>query len=168
MPSETITGMPAITEVNDSDVFPVVQGGINYKAERQQILKASSGLNVRLDSSTCRMIVDDTGLLSWEQDSGTLVDLKWDGNTWLGITSSGGISLNGLASKDIDFNNGGSKISVKGSGDISIVQSPGATIAIDFTPLTSSDWKVSDPTTIEEAIDRIASAVAILLGGPIS
>lgn len=35
-----------------------------------------------------------------------------------------------------------------------------------FTPGDSSDWDV-DPTTVQEAIDRIADAVSGLLGGPI-
>lgn len=37
-----------------------------------------------------------------------------------------------------------------------------------YTPATPSNWATPRPTTIQEAIDRIAAAVEILSGGPIA
>lgn len=38
---------------------------------------------------------------------------------------------------------------------------------LDYTAGTPSNWNGTSPTTYKSAIDRLASAVATLLGGPI-
>lgn len=139
MADTKISDMAAATAVADADLIPIVQGGVNLSATRALLLSGDGAENVALVAgSGSNAAVRNT-----------------DFSNVLVIPESGQVQL--LA---------GTSILLHTVGQIRL-QSDGGQNVVDWTDPTPGNWDTSVPTSTSEALVRIASALAGLLGGPI-
>jgi hypothetical protein len=90
MADQKISAMPAATQVNDSDIVPIVQGGANKSATRAKMLTAAPGVQISLvgsDSSAVQVSPD--GTISVLNSAGGLVQVAPDGS--IVISSATGV-----------------------------------------------------------------------------
>lgn len=136
-----ITEMPNADQVRIGDDFTLVRDGANYRANKELILTGGIGEPIGLFSSEGQeVLVGVHGTFGAE----LLMD---DATGLVALYSQTGININ------CDTANG-------------IVLSCPQGVYVSFQPLNPGNWAFA-PVSQAEAIDRIAAAVAGLLGGPI-
>lgn len=98
---------------------------------------------------------------------GTTYEFWWQSNLLVSIDVNGSIELSGVSGQTITlFGPGGSETTFASDGSISVVPFAGQTITIEGFIGSSGNW-AGDPVHMWEAIERLAAAVAGLLGNPI-
>jgi len=175
MADTKISAMAAATEVLNADVVPIVNGGANFKATRQLLLTAGTGEDIELVPSAGgvakienagaqgRVEVDASGnpnIIS----SLTVTVGRADLSTYLRLDSTDVWSwLLGGAILGLSIDNGGTlELSMDLTNDTAKFLAASG-IDITYIPGDTNDWTGADPTTVYEALDRIAAAV-----GPIA
>jgi len=179
MADEKISALAAATDCANADLFVIVQGGGNKKLTKallltsgpseSLILKADAGSGVFLntDSGDAQLSVSDNGDIGWHVE-GNFLGVLTDGtdvDTFSGIAGGGYQFEVSAVSTFIIITQGAGQVMVDGVGNNFQVASFAA-INIEYLPATSGDWS-GDPAWDREAIDRLAAAVAGLLGTPI-
>lgn len=161
MPTVPISAMPAATVFADTDVFPIVQGGINKKCTRTVFMTAGPGELVAIGAggSTFTIAVDGSTVLN-----GNTLFL----NTSFGPTLS--VDVNGEVT--IAAYNGFPLHLVAGA--FSIDMDPVTGISFDGVPFLETVWPFPDadptfwtdpvPTTVSEALNRLAEQFFINTG----
>ena len=128
----------------------------------------SSGVGLELHGASDRGLV-----LAYDRDGNVYKQLRFDGleialyNSGSAVASAGFLKTDasGVVSPGgyTPYDGGNLDTDVGGLGYLKTVAASG----VGYTPSASGDWASSAPTTIAGAIDRIAAALATLLGTPI-
>lgn len=177
MANKKISELTAASEVLNSTLAAIVQAGATLKATREQLLTAGSGQNIQLQagSGTAAAIVGgmgesfvgclDDGSIEQYANAGATLGLQ-DHSSELAWSSVGDWSLLfGPLSTSFTIGFAGSPIfSIDFTNDVFTIDWP-AGISITYVAGASGDWAVSAPTTIYDAIDRIAALVKTLNAG---
>lgn len=157
MPDLKISQMNPAPLVDNADLIPIVQAGANFFATRDQLLIAHAepitfgndvGYVLQVDGSNNWSLFFGPGVAS----AFTLDAL---GNVVLGVCTTFSVVGPGSA-----------EITIDAAGEINLTPAPGFTVQIFYSPASPGDWS-GLPTDLVSAVDRIAAAVAGLLGGPI-
>jgi len=179
MADEKISALAAATECANADLFVIVQGGGNKKLTKTLLLTGAGGEGLVLkaltgdaivlntDSGDAQFSVSDNGDVGWHCEgnfNGVLTD-GTDVDTFTGIAGGGYQFSVSAVSTWIIVTTGTGQVMVDGVGNNFQVTNFTA-INIEYLPATSGDWS-GDPAWDREAIDRLAAAVAGLLGTPI-
>lgn len=183
MPDTKISAFPAAANVVNADELPIVQALVNAKCTRQQLLEAGIGENitvkaqglnsVSLESGMAgeKVVLDDTfgyvgnSVIGW-------ITVITGTNGYIQLSSTGAvlISSHGGGANLVLSNAGtGQSIALTGAGAQIVFVSP-AGVFIPFliqAPGAIGNWAVGVPVDYNLAINRLAAAVAGLLGGPI-
>jgi|HubBroStandDraft_5_1064220.scaffolds.fasta_scaffold458122_1 hypothetical protein len=174
---EPISAMPAPTFVTNEDLIPIVQSGVNYRAQRSQILQGATGETLIVESGELQAAVLQTFSGSAEvavNDNGGLVNVTGDEvRLFIGNTS---ITIIGTpASLELIVDNGASEIILGDQAGLNYVKiAPVAgTVQVAahvnaiyaYFPQTPSSWNGPAPTNLEKAIDRCAALLKTLNGG---
>lgn len=99
------------------------------------------------------------------QNAGTF-DLKWNTTDILNVSTGGIVNIACVTGQKLFLKNGSAVISIVGSGGITLHDTSGSSAVVTYVAGTPGNWSGS-PTDFSHAIDRLAAAVAGLLGGPI-
>lgn len=88
MADEKISAMPGATEMDDADVFPIVQGGVNKKCTRGILLTAAPGgdITVRNSNNTASLTLQDDSIMSL---AGPSVSITIDVDANITLASNG-------------------------------------------------------------------------------
>jgi len=179
MADEKISALSAATDCANADLFVIVQGGGNKKLTKallltngpseSLILKAETGSGIFLntDSGDAQFSVSDNGDVGWHVE-GNFLGVLTDGvnvDQFSGIAGAGYEFDVSAVSTFIVNTTGTGQLMVDGVGNNFSLQNF-ASIFIEYKPATSGDWS-GDPAWDKDAIDRLAAAVAGLLGTPI-
>jgi len=82
------------------------------------------------------------------------------------ITTAGDFIWNVPGGRNFQFNCNFGQFLCDASGIFNIQNGDGSSVILGYLPNNSADWS-GDPTDLANAVDRLAAAVAGLLGGPI-
>jgi len=177
--SSEISGMPAAADVSLTDLFVIVDsGGTNQQCTKQQILTAAAGEDELLTGGSGDVgFQDSTSLRSFRMNSSgdclaEVTNIFWRDPfatkfVW-GVDSSGNYSFTCLTA-------GGNFNAVIGTncqfllddsaGVFNLIAPNGGNVT--YKALIPALWQTADPLYYQDAIDRIARQVKILIGGPI-
>jgi hypothetical protein len=167
--SSKISALTPASEVSIVDNFVIVQSAANFKCTKSQILSAHSGEPMTLIGPiTSELELDLAGGITLLETSGATITI-WDGTTvFFGVDSSGTINIDVPSGSQIVLTSNGTVLEMDPSGNFSIVVGGTGSASYFYrTTLGPGTWQTASPVTIEDAIERIAVAVAGLLGGPI-
>jgi hypothetical protein len=165
MADTKFSDLPAVTSTDPSDILCIVASGVSSQIEQQNILHdTSSNAKGFTNNSGFVKVFGDGGFQVFTNvgASGELGNtantqlFHWDSNGFITIESGSAASLR------LESNTG--FIELGTSGQITIEPASGQNCFISYTPLTPSDWSGS-PTSVWEALDRIAAAIFTLQGG---
>ena len=187
MADEKISAMPAATSVGNADLLPIVQGGVNKRATKILFLTQSTGEPIGLVGPGVAIIrIDSAGGLQLTAEAGQPVQILV-GTSGLYLSPSGDSVLQASLAHRLVLSSYSGLASVVATGtedlilsclgggtlefnhNAAIVMNPnvGSVINIAYQDGTVGAWAVGPPSTIREAVDRLATAVAGLLGVPI-
>lgn len=156
MANEKISAMTTASQVANADIVPIVQGAANKKATRTVLLTGAAGEDIVIQGSTgqsVKLLSADGQTEVWIRDDGFIYLRNL--NTFLQILGNG----------DTDFDSGG-RLNLHANGTMAISCNSGNPNVL-YNPGNPTDWSGSPPTDVATALDRIASALVTVLGGPI-
>ena len=165
--SSKISALLSSGNVENGDDFVLARGAGNKKCGRTFFLTAIS--------------TEDIG---FTHDSGSLVALKPNGHVWI-TTGSGGIFILSNSTSSfvvslsdtncafdftgagfVRFQNNAGTLQIDATGQVNLFASPGNVVAIQYVPTFPASWG-APATDVWLALDRLAAAVAGLLGFPV-
>lgn len=148
MPDTKISAMTPATVMNDTDIFPIVQGGANFSATKAQLLTAPAGGQIELADLTGDALTLNPAAApgSAQLTSGSLIHIQAGPSTL--------IVMDGIAQT----------ISIQAPSHLSLGSFPD-TCFVSWQDPTGSNWVGGTPFDLAVAVQRIATAVNILLGG---
>jgi len=182
MADTKISAMLACMDVKNADILPIVQAGANFKATRTQLLTAGIGeaIFVTANGMAAAVLCSPTNQNEVQVSDAFGVLIHGDLGvvmrdaltTWnITITAAGMITISSSGGANTMFVSGGPLASmtmndatqivtfvcVNGMICPFVIQAPGAI----------GNWAIGVPADYNLAINRLAAAVAGLLGGPI-
>ena len=227
MADEKISAMPPATQLNDADVIPIVQGGVNKTVTRSVFLAApalevidlsaggttlgidivgnlqavlnagaefevihSSGSIISIDSAgVVNLDVGTTGTINIGPTPGQgmqfvmngvgfhgaihivslsagTFDWAWGATLWIEGDSSGVLNIRGQPGKKVIISVNSGSITIGATGQLVLHDPTVGGPKISFVATTPANW-TGAPTDLPTAVNRLAAAVAGLLGGPI-
>jgi len=167
MPDKKISQMTAAVEVANADILPIVKGMSppNYYASKALLLQNAAGEDIYLGAggSFNSFWVDPNGNGAFNTTPGTTFQLGnsagdefiWDDAVGLTIAVITQISFSTLDGQLFQM----------ATGNPMLVQSPFG-VVVTYVAGNPLNWS-GDPLDMNTAIDRLAAAVAGLLGVPI-
>lgn len=162
MPDTKISAMPPASFVTAADYFPIVQSGVNLRCTRNQILRGHTGEAIALVTNSGF----DAGYDSADNyqinvaPAGTC-DIVAAASAIVAITGAGACTIGAASGQILELlNSNGSFIRLDADGTITLDTSvPAKVLHLYYTPGTPGDWAGS-PTSVWEALDRIAAVVS--------
>lgn len=154
--SAKISAMTPATEMFLADVLPIVQAGANLKATKQQILDAATAEATRMNSSASTFFELQTDGSFYFKESGTM-RFAYD-------VPGGAFAVNAVSF--FQLTSAGTSQIATAAGILTLQSNPGFNVVIVYVPAAPGNW-VIPPVDLVAAVDRLAAAVAGLLGGPI-
>lgn len=139
MPDTKISAMPINGFVGNHDLLPIVQAGSNFKAQRKALLEAIAG---------------------------EFIQLSGNAGSSFSIDPFGGVTVTVGAGQTLSMTANGAGILIDAVGLIDLTPAPGHALVLAYDPATPGDWAGS-PTTVWEALDRIAAVVSAGGASPI-
>jgi len=141
MADQKISDMTAATEVSNVDIAPIVQAGTNKQASREMFLTGAAGEVIALQEASGQQailgIVGGATSVTVDDAAGTVTIISQLG---IAITAGGP------------------------TGVLTCTNSDGSNPFFGFASNNGGDWATSLPTNLADAVNRIAHAVAGLLG----
>jgi len=168
MADEKISAMPPAGDMLLADIMPIVSAGVNDHITRANFLKAHAGEQVAWVSGAQGVVgFTSTGIAALIGAAGAGCEIVSVLGSGIIIDPAGviGISCPGAAHITLVGPTGGASVTISPSG--LILNGGAGTINMQYAVGTPGDWAGGGATDVWAALDRIASAVAGLLGGPI-
>lgn len=172
-----ISAMTGASEVGNADDIPIVAGGANFKATRDQLLSAATGEHI--------FVTGVAGFTAGLQDSTTNNQINVSGSVGImscdtsivtgGPTRTTGIECDALDNINITLKDLATLfISDVGGNNFIIMDTNTGTLNIQMntgmdgsiTNLVAGNW-AGTPGQLSDSFNRLAAAVAGLLGTPI-
>jgi len=183
MADTKISAFPAATNVVNADELPIVQTLVNAKVTRSLLLTGGTGEDIQVVSSLNQRVVlrTDTGqeLISVDDVFGCLIIgtfgislMDVGASALIQLTGAGALNLNSTPGQAVTVGSYGaanaSMTMPGGAGPIVFTANQGMTCPFVIqAPGAVGNWAVGVPADYNLAINRLAAAVAGLLGGPI-
>jgi len=168
MPNVKISALPAATDIASTQVLPMVIGGVTSKVTKEDLFKVATGDDLYLDDGGDGHIgLSGTGFANIFGLQGVHVQSTTMPSTdGLVMDNVGHVSLSSVAGQSLWLNvTSGAPVTIgDGSGYVTI---QGVGVSVAYNASAPANWATSSPTTVHDALDRIAAAVAGLLGTPI-
>lgn len=167
--SSKISALPAAADIANADVVAGLRSGVNVKIDRPTYLTAKAGEAIALNSIVGKVEIDAAGRVTLLFTLGQLFQIKDSALvTYIEVGPTGTLNFQVPNGQSIDLTGSlGGQILIDPSGVVTINCAGGVSAEIDYFPATPGDWVGGNPVEMHIAIDRIAAAVAGLLGGPI-
>jgi hypothetical protein len=162
--SSKISALPVATSMAPSDLLTIVQGGVNKSIDRPAMLADVSGFGITIaDAAGAIVQVSGTGQVVIHSDASQPIQMTTGAGNEIQMDDFTGYS-NFVAVGGWNISSfTGSTVSIDGSGVIALETFDGSSVIIAYTPSASGSWS-GDPFALATAVDRIAAAVAGLLG----
>jgi hypothetical protein len=165
--SQKISAMPSVANVNNADELPVVQGGVNMKATRDQYLKTAGGEIITIAYGPSEVQFSDAGFFLGSFDNAHGFDFVLANGNHIGMNAAIGIQLDASGSGIIQLAVGAGVIQITAAGAITIAPAVGQVLQLTYTPAVPANW-VGGVGTVWNALDRLSAAiVARTIGGAI-
>lgn len=167
--SAKISDLPHAVMVQNADLVPIVQGGVNMSCSRAQIFIAKPGEDLTLSGTGANFFsIMDVGGISSVFGLGTEYGIRdSSGNDYVNVDSLGNFSLGSSAPASIVIGGLHSKIEMNATGRMFLTSVSGESITVEFDSLTPSSWAGAPPPDLAAAVERVSLALAGLLGHPI-
>jgi hypothetical protein len=180
MPDTKISAMTAAASILDADLVPIVQGGVNKKATKQQVLMGGAGEDIALQGSAgqAAKLVNAAGSSGvFVTAAGAVTDsfgttYQLVGNvmgTFLSISAAGQVTFSdaGMGQTMAWGVAGAAVLSISGPAQTaSLIATNG--VFINFVDNGAGNWATTPPNNWQTAIYRLAAQVqALSLGVPI-
>lgn len=124
-----------------ASVFPYVESGSNFICTKDELHEAAAGEDIFLTGATsqqCGIVNQASSCYLRIDDAGGLAEIL-----------------------------GASGVNVISAAGVVIATGDGTSVQVLYAPVSPSNWASTAPNDMADAIDRLASAVAGLLLGPI-
>lgn len=181
-----IPSFPAATYVEGTDLLPIVQSGTDKKATRDELLTASPTSQIEITSTVGgSILLDTTGAIfqesatgqTWGAGDASGNDMFWDGNGNFTINCQSptpGVWTVLFGAVSYFQCDGSDNVTMQVAGNFYVLAGSAGSIfasaangwTITYHPVTPHHWS-GPPTDLLSAVDRLAAAVAGLLGTPI-
>ena len=159
--SQKISAMTAATAVLNADVLPIVSAGANFKVGRQLFLTDGAAAGIGMFGTGGAVIdIDTAGSCQMSASAGETASMSTAAGSSVAIVDGTGIALNTAAGEVFGLTCQGASFQIDAAGGISLQPLAGQNLFIGYTPITSGDW-AGDPTSVWEALDRIAAVVSV-------
>jgi len=155
MPNLKISAMPDAPDMGELDLLTVVVGGVNYKITRNAFLTAKTGEAVILAGGTGMIAIFDDGSVEISGPPGAEFLLGFGSGSALRFKDDE-IGIEFINRFSFALNDGR-------SFDLEV----GQPMFLSWDPVSPGNWAPAVPDNVGDALERIATAVAGLLGGPI-
>ncbi len=157
------TALPAAAQVNNADIECVAQGGVSKQITRPLFLTAPTGEAIELVGNFSHLQIDAVGNINLLLSPTFTFELT-DGTTdFLSVDSAANVVLESQTTGSVTVACGGTNMVIQGMAGTIVFSVPGpgsGKFSAPYTPATPGDW-AGNPTTIHEAIDRIAAVVSV-------
>jgi hypothetical protein len=175
MADEKISAMPASTAAGDTDLIPIVQGGVNKSTTRAVLLHAATGSPVILGGGGASITVDDSGNIAIDFFSGQTLNVAQTSGGGILVDASGNVKITCQPGASVAMTDGSSFIEVDATGvrlesltlpaiftgkPAQFVDISGSSAFVTYVPADPGAWAGS-PTNMADAIDRIAEVVSV-------
>jgi hypothetical protein len=161
MPSEMISSMPDATNMENTDVLPIVQSGLNKKITRPILLTSPTGQTIALVSGTSTVEIDNTQDITISADLTNTISIDSGLISVLFVDGAGNVTL-GPAGGTFNFGgSAGMSFQVDALGNTNFVVNDGVTLFITYDAAADGNWVGSPPPDIWTAIHRLAAAVSV-------
>jgi len=167
MPTEKFSAFASAGTFGSTDEIVGLVGADNARFLRSVLNTYGAGGPIFLNTPASYVYIDDTPDIEIAVGSGGTINWLWNFINVLSLDSSGNFTISGPGGKPFNILNQGANITIDAAGIISVISKSNASSIVSYTPSNSADWQTSDPPDMAAAINRIAAAVAGLLGGPI-
>jgi hypothetical protein len=180
MADTKISAMTAATSVLNADEVPIVHAGVNFRTSRALLLVAGAAENIELLGSAGQAVhvagfglngLLNIGVGGVVELSGVFVGLQAGpgGATNISLLSNGDIDIVTAPTRLIQIGDSGGlnliNIQTGGAPPFQIISTQ--SVFVTYVAANPLNWVGGSPTDFAAAIDRIATAVAGLLAGPI-
>jgi hypothetical protein len=166
--SKKLTELDETTEVENEAWLYIAQEDSQWKASKETFLSASTDEDLALVGLLGQQFsIGADGSITWGIPTiGTSELVDNEGNLFTILAAD--VAWNGIggAGCSLSWAIAGVTLEFTSSGDVHFSAAPGHDMNITYVASSPGDWAGS-PATDREAIDRLASAVAGLLGTPI-
>lgn len=165
--SSKISALSASGPMAIADVTVIVQSGGNKKVSKVNLLTAKTGESFQITGATGASLTLGSG----GNHAFTMIPaeqlLITDGVTqFVHIGLAGTVDIVTAPGSPFSITCSGGQVSIDGIGGIALQPAIGQVLHLAYTPLTPGDWS-GNPTSIWEAIDRIAAVVSLSGASPI-
>ena len=168
--SAKISALPtANTWAELVDYFPVVVGGVNMKIFRGKLLAAAAGEDIAIQSDIGdgAVYVSADGQVEIVIAAGQEYTLKRGTASLVLVSAAGDMTTTMESSCAWSVTANGSSFKIDSYGKVQIIANVMQPVEIDYKPwYGGANWAFS-PLFDKDAIDRLAAAVAGLLGTPV-
>jgi hypothetical protein len=164
--SKKISELAAATSIANADLLTAVQGGVNKRLTRAELFLGGATEAVTLSFNGASLMFSAGGQAILQGSAGNICQIAGFGGGAVWVDGAGGIRASALGGADmiLQANSGSFQIDV--AGNIT-VGGPGA-VFVGYVDGSGGSWGgAGAPTNLGTAVDRLAVAVAGLLGGPI-
>lgn len=168
MASTAISDMTGATQVANADLLPIVSGGVNQQATKQLFLTGAAGESiVLLGCAGGTISVGTGGSVGMQANTGGVAAMGGGGGGVITCNALGSITIFEQTGQGITIGGGSYGISIGPSGLTLGIPAMG-NVTINWTAATPGNWGGTGPSSdLVSSVERIAVAVAGLLGGPI-
>lgn len=162
--SSKISALPASAVVRKTDLFTFARPPGNFSVVQDVMLTAEPGAEIKLESDGGKFTIDALGDALVDVVDGFTIQIA--ANPIFDIDVTGNVSVSPPAGAFVSFIVDTASFVMDAAGNVQLIVVLGATLTLSYHPSTPGDWSGS-PSHVWEALDRLAAAVAGLLGGPI-
>jgi len=167
MASKKISAMPSAASFEVVDYFPIVKALNNYKCTRDVFLTMTAGEYIQIGNASASIYMDDSPYLEVAVGGGGEMYFTRAGFQAFGVNTSGSITIAAPAGQQISIGSSGGSVVTKSTGIVEVKSAGGNSSYVSYKFSSALVWAGSSPIDMADAITRIATAVAGLLGGPI-
>jgi hypothetical protein len=185
---------PVAPNVLNADILATVQAGLNYQTTRPVMLSAVPGEAIQLVNGLNILGIDAGGNCGCVCNTPLLLYLQYDSTLVFDVQNPGGVTLNALPGLPLSINCNGTNIFIDSAGALTITMVAGqdleilgsnaaaltmsaaggttledglsGTCQVSYVPSVPGNW-AGNPVGLADAVNRLAEAVAGLLGTPI-
>jgi hypothetical protein len=148
--SEKISAMPSATQMNNADVLPIVQGGVNKKITRDVFLTANGTDDLAIvGASLDRIDLPHGGGIIVTADSGDTIELLNAINlAEISISPAGAITVASATGQEVVLDSNGSSFTLDGAGNFAADVVAGGTYLVHVQGVNVIDIDAAGQITI--------------------
>jgi len=167
--SAKISGLPTESAIDPASELTYVAGGVNYKGTLAKMLLAEGGMSKAIHDALGNGILvnDATNQTTITVAASSQFVLESGGMQVMVVNGAGDVGFNTGASHDISFSAGSNGITMGHLAPMALTCFPGQSVSVQYGTAAPMAWMGPAPTTLHDAINRIANHIATSIIGPI-